>query len=888
MPPHFKCCVCGISDRADETHLPKRARKLPLVPRPEVLLIEFATQHTTVCRICARANDRRIADARQVESLFVPQKAFDLLRQGSVDMAKLIVRTLPPMRVVHHRDAVSGGNALHLAAKGGYFQMARFLLFRRRTRKWATVHPDYEQNRDNNSTLTPSMMAKTMTHNPAINSDGNHLYAANNSTWRDPDEDRELLAVTNTHGLTPLGVASATSGRADFVRLFLDAGADPHFVHRTEHDTTTLIMLCCVSGQTRAIQELQRHGARVNDRSPKDGRTALMVASSLAQVEVVKTLLACGARPEMVDHTGLSALDRASKRTVLDPAYGSICAILVHALGGAAAEHLVQGPHPSSGCRAGKSSVASSRSLANLSEARKLSMSSSHAKFGYQARRKRLFAKKWQEYYDSLSEAPYWWHPDTEETTWELPEFVMPSEWTRRWLEKDKARQQKAAARAEMEHHEKQQQKLGVSPQEKWKEGGGGDRAGEEAEEDNKEPLLDTEPSALRTPTTTVNGTTFGTAMLSAAAADRLSPEAEMNVAAAASQHTLTAAVAHEKKFLKLAESEAFRREFEGHYKRVKTQVAASAAQERREQQAEIEARNLRMQQAAVASTGTVISSDWRAQRSAVLCASKEKKKQQGLSMCMNDGKVPQLQEVFPEIPLRVRERRRMPNPELDYKDGLLTAVVRTKRNKRRQTRIVETRRVKEMLTPALARAATIKAAEDAAKKAAKTVLIYGPRSAKAMLETKPVPPTTFSSGDPRNTGTMTRTEEEATDGIEFADAELRRDSDFDLPRDFVEGGNTLFLPEEGVVEVSVWPGEYKRGGMGELSGAAGGKVVQRGEGEGEGGRGEVVTIDFRDTRLYSKRAGRYVTQAEEMVSTMMSRAVVSGRRALPPLSPSH
>ena len=54
--PHFKCCVCGVSDRADETRLPKRARRLPLVPRPEVLLLEFATQHTTVCQACARAN----------------------------------------------------------------------------------------------------------------------------------------------------------------------------------------------------------------------------------------------------------------------------------------------------------------------------------------------------------------------------------------------------------------------------------------------------------------------------------------------------------------------------------------------------------------------------------------------------------------------------------------------------------------------------------------------------------------------------------------------------------------------------------------------------------------------------------------------------------------
>ncbi len=884
--PHFKCCVCGVSDRADETRLPKRARRLPLVPRPEVLLLEFATQHTTVCQACARANGRSVAAALRAGSPFRPQTALDLLRQGAVDMAKLIVRALPPASVMRHRDAATGGNAFHLAAKGGYFQMAHFLLFRRRTRKWAAAHP--------------AVVVREASADPK-----NHLFAANNSSWRDTDEDQELLAVTNAHGLTPLGVACATSGREDFVRLFLAAGADPHFLHRTAHDTTTLIMLACVSGQTRAIQELQRHGARVNDRSPKDGRTALMVASSLAQVEVVKTLLECGARPEMVDHAGVSALDRASKRVVLDPGFGSICSVLIHALSGGAAGP-VQGPRPGrsgashsaqagsniggGGPRAGKSSAASSSSLANLAEARKTSLSSGHAKFGYRARRKRLFAKKWQEYYDSLSEAPYWWHPDTEETTWELPEHVVPSEWTRRWLEEETARREKTAAEADTQQQQTPPHEEGaLDPEEgNWEE-----EADEDGDDEASTPLA-TEPGALRSPTTTAYGTTSGAALLAAAAAGRLSPQEEKDAAAAAFQRAQDAAAAHEKEFLTTAQSEAFQNEFAGHYAKVETQVRASAALERHEQRAEIEARNLRMQQAAVAATGTVVSSDWRAQRDVVLRRSEKNRQQTKINVDDaqqdDDGgrQAPQLKlrEVFPEIPLRVRERRRMPNPELDYKDGLLTAVVRTQRNKRRQARILETRRKKETLPPALARAATIKAAEDAAKAAAKTVLVYGPRSAKTMLQAQPAPPTTFSSGDPRNTGTMTRTEEEATDGIELGDAALRKDSDFDLPRDFVEGGNTLFLPEEGVVEVSVWPGEYKRGGMGGLSSAAGRKVRGRGGGEGEAEEEEeeVVTLDYRDTRLYSKRAGRYATQAEEMVGTMMKKALVSSGGTLPSL----
>ena len=70
------------------------------------------------------------------------------------------------------------------------------------------------------------------------------------------------------------------------------------------------------------------------------------------------------------------------------------------------------------------------------------------------------------------------------------------------------------------------------------------------------------------------------------------------------------------------------------------------------------------------------------------------------------------------------------------------------------------------------------------------------------------------------------------------------------------------------------------------MSSVAGRKVRGRGGGEGEAEEEEeeVVTLDYRDTRLYSKRAGRYATQAEVMVGTMMKKALVSRGGTLPSL----
>ncbi len=99
-------------------------------------------------------------------------------------------------------------------------------------------------------------------------------------------------------GWTPLHVASCINGHSSpdssFIRLLLDAGADPNV--RDEGGSTSF-MYAAQEGNTHAMALMIAHGADPGARTP-DGRSALARAADAGYVDAVRMLLELGAAPD--------------------------------------------------------------------------------------------------------------------------------------------------------------------------------------------------------------------------------------------------------------------------------------------------------------------------------------------------------------------------------------------------------------------------------------------------------------------------------------------------------------------------------------------------------------------------------------------------------------
>jgi len=96
---------------------------------------------------------------------------------------------------------------------------------------------------------------------------------------------------------------------AAIVILLALAAAQPSAVDAPDADGLTALMRAAARGDAAAVTGLAGKGADVNRQAAGTRITALMCAAYFGHTEVVKTLLARGAKPDLKDASGASAAD---------------------------------------------------------------------------------------------------------------------------------------------------------------------------------------------------------------------------------------------------------------------------------------------------------------------------------------------------------------------------------------------------------------------------------------------------------------------------------------------------------------------------------------------------------------------------------------------------
>jgi ankyrin repeat protein len=112
-------------------------------------------------------------------------------------------------------------------------------------------------------------------------------------------------------GSTALYLASQV-GQLHAVSSLIRANADPNQVMTNELASSPL-MIAASRGHALVIDALAASGALVDYARPKDGVTALHLASQEGQLQAVRSLLLAGADPRLAAHDGTTALDDAKR-----------------------------------------------------------------------------------------------------------------------------------------------------------------------------------------------------------------------------------------------------------------------------------------------------------------------------------------------------------------------------------------------------------------------------------------------------------------------------------------------------------------------------------------------------------------------------------------------
>ncbi|RST29765.1 ankyrin repeat domain-containing protein [Sphingomonas ginkgonis] len=119
-----------------------------------------------------------------------------------------------------------------------------------------------------------------------------------------------LTNYSSDDGQTPLNVSIARRDDT-YIAFLLSKGADPNFQARGTGDAA--LISAARIGYADAVDMLLQRGARV-DLANRAGETALIVAVQNHQTAIVKRLLEAGANPDKSDHSqGFSARDYAKR-----------------------------------------------------------------------------------------------------------------------------------------------------------------------------------------------------------------------------------------------------------------------------------------------------------------------------------------------------------------------------------------------------------------------------------------------------------------------------------------------------------------------------------------------------------------------------------------------
>jgi ankyrin repeat protein len=106
------------------------------------------------------------------------------------------------------------------------------------------------------------------------------------------------------HGRTPLHVA-AFAGRHDAMRALVKAGADPNALESDRYDIVTI---AAVANDLPTVELALALGCRATNITSRYDGTALIAASHLGHVEVVRALIRGGAPLDHVNNLGWTAL----------------------------------------------------------------------------------------------------------------------------------------------------------------------------------------------------------------------------------------------------------------------------------------------------------------------------------------------------------------------------------------------------------------------------------------------------------------------------------------------------------------------------------------------------------------------------------------------------
>ena len=116
---------------------------------------------------------------------------------------------------------------------------------------------------------------------------------------------RARVNTRNKNGETALSIA-AYSGKLDYVKRLIDAGAEVNFFGWPP------LSYAAYNGHLSIVDYLLKRGAEINA-TTENGSSALFFAARFGHIEVIKLLLANKADPTIVNENGETAIDWAMK-----------------------------------------------------------------------------------------------------------------------------------------------------------------------------------------------------------------------------------------------------------------------------------------------------------------------------------------------------------------------------------------------------------------------------------------------------------------------------------------------------------------------------------------------------------------------------------------------